>query len=115
MDNYFSDTPIYKIWIDLIAYTSPRTSFLVNECQYGFVNIECSREGVVETYEKGAIKLELIYRQDPASFFCRRSDMQTGNRLDWKKEQPAPNPIKNTFADVAAEIDAWLAFLKTEL
>lgn len=115
MNNYFSHTPVYKIWIDLIAYTSPRTSFLINEFQYGFVNIVCSREGVVKTYEKGTIKLELIYRQDPASFFCRLSDIQTGIRLDWKKEQPAANPIKYTFADVAAAIDAWLAFLKTEL
>ena len=115
MNNYFFDTPVYKIWIDLIAYLSPNTSFLIHEFQFGFVDLKCSREGVIKTYEKEKNKLELVYRQDNHSFFCRLLDKQTDEQIMWTTVAPTLSPTKNVFSDLEGEIDLWLNFLKREL
>lgn len=115
MNNYFSDTPIYKIWIDVINYLSPRTSFLVDVSKYRFVDLVCKREDVTHTYERDNHKLELVFAYENRSFFCRLVDVKTGVPIPWKGTPPMPNSIKNSFSDLGIQVDLWLVFLKSEL
>ncbi len=115
MNNYYSDTPVYKIWIDVIAYLSPRTSFLIETFQYRFVELVCQREEVVDRYIKDNYKLELVYAHESRRFFGRIIDTKTGAPIKWKTTPPAPNFTKNAFSDLQRDIDLWLGFLKSEL
>jgi len=115
MDNYFLETPIFKIWIDLIDYLTPRTSFLINKLNFQFVDLTCSREGVIKTFKKEEIKLELVFAHENRKFFCRLTECKSGAPIKWRTTPPPQNALKKDFAELELEIDSWLAFLKTGL
>lgn len=115
MNNYFSNTPIYKIWIDFIDYLSPRTSFLIDAFHYKFVSIVCRREEVVCTYISNVSKVEMVYAHENRKFYCRVVNSQTDDIINWINLPPTSTTVLNNFSDLQREIDLWLGFLKTEL
>lgn len=115
MENYYSNTPYYKIWISVIDYITPKSSFLLSEFNYEFKDIVCTRESLVITYIKRNLKLELVYAQDYSSYFCRLIAINTDSIKEWTSPPPLAKQNLKTFSDLEDVIDEWMLFLKTEL
>lgn len=69
MENYFLNTPVYKVWIDVITLLSARSCIFINELGFAFLEIKCKKEGVVETYSKGLTTLQLEFSHENRCFF----------------------------------------------
>jgi hypothetical protein len=115
MQNYFSDTPIYKIWISVIDTLIPRSEFIISEFNFQFRDIVCNREGIVIVYIKKNFKLELVYAHEYRSFFCRLIDIETNLSYAWRNTPPAEKKNYETLSELEIEIDKWMSFLLTEL
>ena len=114
MENYFSETPYYKIWCDIITLLSQKCSFISTITPYSFNKIECKREEVTKLYIFNDKKLEIIYGHESRIFYCRLSNLNTGENISWKSSPPTITKFNN-FNELEIEMDKWMAFLKTEL
>jgi hypothetical protein len=114
MENYFSDTPYYKIWGDVIALIIQKSSFISSETSYSFSRIICQKEDVREIFLSEDKQLEIIYGHENRAFLCLLSDSKTGERVDWKTRPPAIIKF-TTLPELEIEIDKWMHFLKGEL
>ena len=115
MQNYFIDTPIYKIWISVIDILTPKSAYIISEFNYQFKNIVCCRECLVIAYIKKNIKLELVYAHEYRNFSCRLIDIETNIAKAWRNSPPAMKKNLETLSELEIEINKWLSFLKTEL
>lgn len=115
MQNYFTDTPIYKIWISVIDIITPKSGFTISEFNYQFKDIVCNRECLVITYVKNNLKLELVYAHEYRSYFCRLIDIETNSNKAWRNSPPAMKKNLENLIDLEIEIDKWMSFLKAEL
>lgn len=115
MNNYFTEAQIYEIWIDLISYLTPKTSFLIHDLNYGFVNLICTSEGLIKNYENNENKLELSFSISNRRFICKIFDIKSSQRKKWEKQPPVFNINNTELSDLHKEIDCWLDFLQEEL
>ncbi len=115
MKNYFFNTPIYKIWIDIINYLNPRASLLIENFQYRFVSIVCQREELVYTYQKDNQTIELVYAHEYRKFYCRIFvDEPSKARQAISFGQAEDLPL-NSLQDLQNQIDYVMDMLKTRL
>lgn len=114
MNNYFQDTPVYKIWCDVISILSKKSSFVFLNSPYSFSKIICQREELRAIFLLKDLQLELIYAHENRVFFCLLSNINTQEALKWKLRPPKINTL-NSFEDLEIEIDCWIDFLKREL
>ncbi len=114
MENYFFYTPIYKIWMDVISILSPKSTFIINDLRLAFIEIKCSREGVIDVYSNDSQKLQLEFLQEYRYFVCSLFDLNSGKKVQWKNKAPEPKKIID-LEELEEQIDLWLTFLKNEL
>ena len=115
MQNYFIDTPIYKIWISVIDILTPKSGYIISEFNYHFKDIVCSRDCLVVAYIKNNLSLELVYAHEYRSFYCRLIDIETNSSRAWRNSPPALKKNIETLSELEIEIDKWMFFLKIEL
>lgn len=114
MQNYFSDTPVYKIWCDVISLLSKKISFISLNFSYSLSKIICQREEVKAIFLLKDLQLELIYAHEYRMFFCLLTNINNQEVIKWKSKPPEINKF-NSFEDLEIEIDCWIDFLKREL
>ena len=114
MNNYFMDTPVFKIWIDFIAYLSPRTSFIVSQKKYSFKYLKFTREELIKVYENNEIQLEMVFALESRFFYCRKIDKRGSESLSWTEEAPTVQKVNN-FSELEVEIEKWIQYLKNNL
>ena len=114
MNNYFLETPVYKIWMEVIDFLSPGSYFLVQNKKYSFENIVCSREEVKYLFSKEFLNLELIYAQEYRLFFARLTDAENGNLINWENKSPELKKVR-TLDELKMEIQNWLDFIRVEI
>lgn len=114
MKNYFMDTPVYKMWIDYIDYSSPKMSFIVSQKKYAFRYLKCTREEIIKTYYRNEIELELVYAVENRFFYCRKFHSIRPEEQVWSTKPPIIQKV-NDFAELQVEIEKWMQYLKDEL
>lgn len=114
MENYFSETPYYKKWGDIISLLSKKSSFISSNTLYSFSKTVCQREDVREIFLLEDKQLEIIYGHEDRMFFCRLSNIKTGEIIRWKSSPPEITKFNN-LRELEIEIDKWMDYLKLEL
>lgn len=70
MSSYFSETPIYKIWIDLIDIIVPLFSEALLSKSFAVGDVICNRSGVRFVYSNNDRILEIFVYQPERRLIC---------------------------------------------
>ncbi|WP_192821787.1 hypothetical protein [Rufibacter sp. LB8] len=112
----YSDTPIYKIWVDIIELMIPRFSaWLVNH-SFRSQEVVLNRSGVHIYHQKGEIILEIYYSQPNKNLYCLLRDNKTEEIVPWSGES---FPLKTVLAinnrnDLFKAVEELEVFLKNQ-
>lgn len=117
MSNYFSETPIFKIWIELIDIVVPLFSEVLLAKSFTVGDVVCNRSGVHFFYSKADNLLELFYNQSERKFVCFLRNVNSNEVIKWKNSQFElfANKTFTTKQDLVVNINSWLEILKTDL
>jgi hypothetical protein len=114
MSTYFQTTPIYKIWISLIEYILPKSTFLIGKKRMRFINVECRHEEMRISYDNDAVVINQIYNHINRTFCVEMLSKKSGKTLAWRNP-PIDQISATTFEELTININQWLACIENEL
>lgn len=75
MNDYLSNTPIYKIWCDFISVSSQENSTLITDHKFRFNEIRCNQDFIKTSYDKdnSATTIEIVLFISDRLLLCNYS------------------------------------------
>lgn len=107
MSDYFSNTPIYKIWIDIIDMFVPLFSDVLLSKSFAVGDVICNRSGVRFFYSNNDRILEIFFYQPERRLICYLKTSK-GSNVIYEK------PISSK-EELLVEANSLLEKIKEEL
>lgn len=77
VDNYIAQTPVYKIWVDIIDISITNFSDVLSEKSFLLNEVICNRTGVHFFYVRENDLLEIHYNQIKNEFYSSQKNIKT--------------------------------------